>query len=53
VGHAALETFLVLNGHELASSVDEAERTILGVAAGQLSRDDLKAWIERSIRTIA
>ncbi len=50
VGHAAIETFLLLNGQELASSVDEAERMILGIAAGQLPRDDLTGWIARHIR---
>src|SRR5687768_10736716 len=32
VGHAAMETFLVLNDHELAGSVDEQERIILELA---------------------
>lgn len=39
IGHAALEVFLVLNGFELAASVDEAERMILGVAEGIISRE--------------
>jgi death on curing protein len=39
VAHAALETFLVLNGYELAADVDEAERTMLALAAGDLSRE--------------
>lgn len=43
VGHAALETFLVLNGHELAADVDEQERVILGVAAGTIGRDEFSA----------
>lgn len=46
VGHAAMETFLVLNGHELAASVDEQERLILGVAAGTVSRDEFTAWVD-------
>jgi death-on-curing protein len=41
VGHAALETFLVLNGHELAAPVDEQEQIFLRLAAGELSREDL------------
>jgi death on curing protein len=45
VGHAAMETFLVLNSYELHASVDEAERLILGVAAGTVSREDLVAWL--------
>ena len=45
VGHAAMETFLVLNGHEIAASVDEQERVILGVAAGTISREDFTVWV--------
>jgi death on curing protein len=29
VGHAAMETFLVLNGRQIAAAADEAERFIL------------------------
>ena len=44
VGHAAAETFLVLSGHELDASADDAERVILGVAAGEVSREALTVW---------
>ena len=50
VGHAAMETFLVLNGHELFSPVEAAEEIILAVAAGTLDRDELVAWLTRSVR---
>ncbi len=40
VGHAAMETFLVLNGYELSASVDEAEQLMLGVAAGRVVQDE-------------
>jgi death-on-curing protein len=49
VGHAAMETFLVLNGFELRASVDDAERLILGVASGTIRRDDLTSWIEQHL----
>lgn len=45
VGHAALETLLLLNGFELDAAVDEAEAVILEVASGRRSRDELLAWI--------
>ena len=45
VGHAALETFLVLNGHELAAGVDDAERAVLAVASGALDRPGFAAWV--------
>ena len=49
VGHAAMETFLVLHGYELCASVDDAERTILDLAAGRLNLDELLAWIRSNI----
>lgn len=39
--HAAMETFLVLNNCEFDATIDDAERTILSLAAGTLSRDEL------------
>jgi death-on-curing protein len=45
IGHAALEVFLVLNGHQLDAHVDDAERVILGVAAGTIGRDEFAEWI--------
>jgi death-on-curing protein len=45
VGHAAAETFLVLNGYELDATVDDGEEVILGVAAGDVSRETLTEWI--------
>jgi death on curing protein len=44
-GHAAMETFLVLNGQELNAPVDEQERVMLKLAAGELSRDQFVDWV--------
>ena len=44
-GHAAMETFLVLNGHEVNAPVDEQERVILQLAVGELSRDEFLEWV--------
>ena len=49
VGHAALETFLLLNGHELHAEVDDAERVILGVAAGELTREQFRGWVQARV----
>ena len=46
VGHAAIVAFLRLNGQRLVASVDEAERIILGVASGEISREELVNWIK-------
>lgn len=51
-GHAAMETFLVLNGKEIESSVDEVEEIILQVASGKLSQKELSAWIVGHIPNI-
>jgi death-on-curing protein len=48
-GHAAMETFLVLNGFEIDASVDEQEQIILQVASGELERDDFTAWLRAHV----
>lgn len=53
VGHAAIETFLILNGFELEATVDEGERVVIAVAAGSSGRAELVAWIEQSMRPTA
>lgn len=45
IGHAALEVFLMLNGYELDASVEEGERVILAVAAGDLTREEFTSWV--------
>jgi death-on-curing protein len=45
IGHAALETFLTLNGYELSADVDEAEQTVLRLAAGELPREEWTRWV--------
>jgi death on curing protein len=45
IGHAAMETFLVLNEYEIVAGVDEQERLILDLAAGQLGREDFTEWL--------
>ena len=50
VGHAATETFLILNGSEIEASVDEQERLMLELASGRLTRDQLAAWLLAHLR---
>jgi len=45
VGHAAMETFLLLNSHEIESDADEQEQVILQLAAGDLSRNAFIEWV--------
>jgi death on curing protein len=56
VGHAAMETFLVLNGYELSAAVDEQERIVLQVASGDLGRAEFTEWgrsrmVERKVES--
>lgn len=52
IGHAAMETFLVMNGYELVADVDDAEQVILNLAAGDFSREELLAWVESHIERL-
>lgn len=47
IAHAALEVFLLLNGHVLAADVDEQEQTILSLAAGKLDREPFEEWVQQ------
>lgn len=52
VGHAAMETFLMLNGWELVASVDEQEEIIRKLASGVLQREELNAWVQARMRRL-
>jgi death-on-curing protein len=49
-GHAAMETFLVLNGFEIDATPGEQEDILLGVAASRISREDLLDWLSRHLK---
>jgi death on curing protein len=48
-GHAALETFLMLNEYEISASVDEQTEIILGVASGKVDRSTFTDWLRNHI----
>jgi death on curing protein len=50
IGHAAMETFLMLNGWELESGVDEQEQVILRLAAGKMDRVQFTTWAQLHLR---
>lgn len=52
IGHAAMETFLILNGYEIDADIDEQEAMILNMAAGNLSRNAFISWLEAHIREL-
>lgn len=49
IGHATIETFLLLNGFEISSTVDEQEQVILQLASGGMSREELTEWLKSHI----
>jgi death on curing protein len=49
VGHAAMETFLMLNDYEVEATIDESERLILDVASGHVSREQLASWLKQHL----
>jgi len=49
IGHAAMETFLILNGFEIQATVDEQEKIILKLAAGKMDRKEFTAWLDSHI----
>jgi len=51
-GHAAMETFLVLNGLEISASVDEQEQVILALASGNSRRESFVEWLKKHIIAI-
>ena len=53
VGHAAMETFLILNGAEIDASVDDQERLILDLAAGRIGRSHLIDWLRQHFKPLA
>jgi len=52
VGHAAMETFLVLNGSEVEATVDDQERLILNLAASRIERNQLVDWLRQHLKPI-
>jgi len=52
VGHAALETFLMLNDHELTADVDESEAFVLQLASGEVGREGLETWLRKHMKSV-
>lgn len=49
VGHAAMVVFLMANGYALTGTIDEHEQTMLCVASGKLSREELTEWVKEHL----
>ena len=51
IGHAAMETTLVLNGVEMIATIDAAEAVVLAVASGELDREAFSRWVADNQQT--
>jgi death-on-curing protein len=45
VAHAAMATFLLLNGADITATMDVQEQLMLNLASGRMSRSDLVDWL--------
>jgi death-on-curing protein len=45
VGHAVMETFLILNGYEIEALIAEQEEVILRLADSELDREGFSEWL--------
>lgn len=52
VAFLAVGLFLALNGYRLCASQIDATKTMLAVAAGQMSEADFAAWIRENSRKV-
>lgn len=52
LAHAAMETFLILNGLEVDAIVDEQEQLMLGLATSRVSRAELVAWLRDHTKSL-
>jgi death-on-curing protein len=49
VAHAVMATFLLLNGADIAATVDEQEHLMLDLASGRVSRIELVDWLREHV----
>ena len=52
IGHAAMATFVRLNGFRISAPVDEQETFVLRLAAGEASREELVEWLRAHLVTL-
>ena len=52
IGHAAMETFWMLNGYHVEAGVDDQEQLFLNVAAGLVKQSELVEWLKRRIEPL-
>jgi death on curing protein len=50
-GYVAMETFIIKNGHSLTATPADKYLTILKLAEGTLTEDELAAWLRERVTT--
>ena len=50
-GHAAMETFLVLNNAVIDATTDEQVDVVLAIASGMMKKDQFTEWLENHVTT--
>lgn len=48
----AMRLFLKLNGYDLAASAEDKYKTIISVAASDISEDELAQWVRENLRAV-
>lgn len=51
VAHAAMATFLLLNGADIDATISEQEQLMLGLASGRVTRAQLVDWLRQHVLT--
>ena len=49
-GHAAMATFLLLNGAEIDATLDEQEQIMLALASSKMDRQEFTSWLSKHIK---
>ena len=52
-GHAAMATFLLLNGAEIDATLDEQEQIMLALASSNMDRQQFTAWLSTRVKAPA
>jgi death-on-curing protein len=52
IAHAAMETFLLLNGMEIQANVDEQEKLMFNLAKGKTNLEELTSWLNKYITRV-
>src|SRR5438874_13704723 len=52
-GHAAMATFLLLNGAEIDATIDEQEQIMLALASSNMDRQQFTAWLSTHVKAPA